>query len=121
MPRLDRFFTKSEATSRDTGLDLGRIYMAEVMDTRNLTRSGEIKVWVMGTNIPREDSTRWITANYASNFYGTSPYQANDMNEFEYNAPVSFGAWFPMPFVGNYVFIFYPAITGENVSPYWFA
>lgn len=121
MPRLDRFFTKSEATSRDTGLDLGRIYMAEVMDTRNLTRSGELKVWILGTNIPREDSTRWITANYASNFYGTSPYQANDMNEFEYNAPVSFGAWFPMPFVGNYVFIFYPAITGENVLPYWFA
>lgn len=121
MPRLDRWLTKSEKVVRDSDLDLGRIYMAEVMDTRNLTRSGEIKVWVVGSNIPKDDSTRWLTANYASNFYGTSPYEANDMNSFEYNAPVSFGAWFPMPFVGNYVFIFYPAITGENVSPYWFA
>ena len=94
--------------------------MAEVMDTRNITRAGEIKVWVIGSNIPRDDEKRWIIANYASPFYGTTPYNANTGEDFS-QAPTSFGAWFPMPFVGNKVFIFYPSITGENVNAFWFS
>lgn len=120
MPRLDNFFTKKEHKNLGKYLDKGRIYMAEVMDTRNILRGGEIKVWVIGSEIPREDYRRWITASYASSFYGTTPYEANDMKEFDYT-PTSFGAWFPMPFVGNRVFIFYPAVTGENINAYWFA
>lgn len=120
MPRLDNYLTKSEKYSRDRALDVGRIYMAEVMDTRNVDRAGDIKVWIMGSDIPKEDKTRWITASYASSFFGTSPYYANENNDF-INSPTSFGAWFPIPFIGNKVFIFYPCITGENIMPYWFA
>ena len=120
MPRLGRTFSKNEQKNLQKYLDVGRIYMAEVMDTRNLLRAGEIKVWVIGSQIPRDDASRWITANYASSFYGTTPYEANDTKDFDYS-PTSFGAWFPMPFIGNRVFIFYPAITGENINAYWFA
>ena len=118
--RYDNILTNTERKTLKNGFDVGRIYIAEVMDTRNCNRAGEIKVWVLSSNLPKDDSEKWLTASYASNFYGTSPYEANDIKEFEYS-PVSFGAWFPMPFVGNKVFIFYPAGAGENVNPYWFA
>ena len=120
MPRSDRSFSYKEFHNVSNSFDKGRIYIAEVMDTRNCNRAGEIKVWVIGSEIPRDDSERWVTASYASSFYGTSPYEANDIKEFEYS-PISFGAWFPIPFVGNKVFIFYPVGTGENINPYWFA
>ena len=116
----DRYNSCKEQKNLDIFFDTGRIYMAEVKDTRNRNRAGEIKVWVLGSNIPREDSSRWVTASYASSFFGTSTYEVNDIKEFEYS-PISFGAWFPIPFIGNKVFIFYPAMTGSNVNPYWFA
>ena len=116
MPRLDNFLTSKETKVRDSALDTGRIYMAEVMDTRNVDRAGDIKVWIINSDIPRDDHRRWITASYASPFFGTSPYESNtDIN------PTSFGAWFPIPFVGNRVFFFYPCVSGENVMPYWFS
>ena len=120
MPRLDNYLTSSEIFSRNRALDPGRIYMAEVMDTRNVTRAGDIKVWIMSSDIPKDDKSRWITASYASSFFGTSPYNPNENNDF-INSPTSFGAWFPIPFVGNKVFIFYPCVSGENVLPFWFA
>ena len=120
MPRLDNYLTNSEIYSRNRALDTGRIYMAEVMDTRNVTRAGDIKVWIMSSDIPKEDKSRWITASYASPFFGTSPYSPNENNDFV-NSPISFGAWFPIPFVGNKVFVFYPCVTGENVLPFWFS
>lgn len=120
MARLDNYFTQNEIKNRKRTFDTGRIYLAEVMDTRNVTRSGDIKVWVIGSDINRDDSERWITASYASPFFGNSVYEPTSTNDFE-QAPISFGLWFPIPFVGNRVFIFYPCISGENLSPYWFA
>lgn len=126
MPRLDSYLTNKEKQNQKDYFDVGRIYMAEVMDTRNVARAGEIKVWVLGSNFEKKDSSKWLTASYASPFYGTYENQ----NEIFYEKGVekkgdeectSFGMWFPMPYVGNYVFIFYPNITGENVLPYWFA
>ena len=83
MPRSDRSFSYKEFHNVSNSFDKGRIYIAEVMDTRNCNRAGEIKVWVLGSGIPRDDSERWVTASYASSFYGTSPYEANDIKEFE--------------------------------------
>ena len=116
MPRLDSYITEKERQTQDRILDTGRIYLAEVMDTRNINRSGDIKVWIPESTIDRDDEARWITASYASPFFGTTPYNSNDNNN-----PTSFGMWFPMPFVGNYVFVFYPCMSGENISPYWFS
>jgi len=115
-----RPYIVSETALKDK-FETGKIYMAEVMDTRNITRSGEIKIWVLGSDIPKDDSTRWLIAKYASPFYGTTPYDPNSVVDYEDDAPTSFGAWFPMPFVGNYVFIFFPYIVGSNINPYWFS
>ena len=112
MARLDSYITNKERQSQRDYFDIGRIYLAEVMDTRNVSRTGEIKVWVVNSNFNKNDPEHWVIAEYASPFYGTTNSD---------NGCTSFGMWFPMPCVGNRVFIFYPNITGENISPYWFA
>lgn len=120
MPRLDRILSVSEKEQRLTSLDPGRIYIGEVMDTRNVTRGGEIKVWILGSTIPKEDKDRWVTCSYASTLFGTTPHTPKSKIGWK-DSPTSFGNWTPMPFVGNLVFLFYPYMVGQNVNPYWFA
>lgn len=120
MPRLNDRLKKSEYKQIKRRFDTGRIYMAEVMDTRNVSKSGEILVHVIGSGLNKEDSRNWIVANYASNFFGTTPHDKNLSPDYTLD-PKSFGAWFPMPCVGNYVFIFFPVSTGENTNAFWFA
>ena len=120
MARLDTTLTREEKQSRNRSFDKSRIYMAEVMDTRSILRGGELKVWILSSNNNKENPSNWVTAYYASSIYGTTPIAPNQTNNPK-NSPQSFGSWFPMPYVGNYVFVFYPCITGENSNPYWFA
>ena len=119
MARFDYFLTDREKEARNRTFDTSKIYMAEVMDTRNVTQAGEIKVWVLNSNVDKNDSSKWVTCSYCSPFYGTTPYFSSGINDFK-NSPKSFGAWFPIPCVGNFVFIFYACIYGENILPYWF-
>lgn len=155
MARDDYNLTLRDKQARDTFFDTGRIYLAKVKDVRNVTRGGELKVWLYNSGLDENDEDKWITAYYCSNFFGTSPYEANNTvkdksnnksnttsdiidsekvistpktkdnnqsnsdNNYE-SVPKSFGSWFPMPCVGNDVFIFYPCITGETLRPYWF-
>lgn len=118
MARLDNHLTQSEKQARNRTFDKSRIYMAEVMDTRSILRGGEIKVWILSSNNDKTNPHNWVTAYYASPSYGTTPVRPNQTN---IDAPVSFGWWNPMPYVGNYVFIFYACISGENSNPYWFS
>lgn len=119
MPRLDQFFTKSEKKSILQKFDTGRIYIAKVKDTRSVLRAGDIKVWLYDSGIDENDSDKWIVASYFSPFYGTTPYETNNEISFD-NNPTSFGAWLPMPYVGNKVGIFFPNVNGENLRAYWF-
>ena len=125
MPRLDNKLTKREANRCVKNFDPTRIYMAKVMDTRNVSRAGEILVHVIGGDGDEKNPKDWVTAAYASSFFGTTPYSGtqdneNNSNSFE-TSPKSFGSWFPIPCVGNYVFIFFPASAGELINAYWFA
>lgn len=125
MPRLDNRLTKNELKNYSKHFDTGRIYMAKVMDTRNVSRAGEILVHVIGGDGEENNPEDWLTAAYASSFFGTTPYsgspnEKNDKPTFE-TSPKSFGAWFPIPCVGNYVFIFFPVSTGETTNAYWFS
>lgn len=120
MARRDGHLVKSEVESRNRTFDLGRIYMAKVKDVRNITKGGEVKVWVYTSDIPEEDESRWVIASYATSMFGTSPHNSNNNKGFE-NAVTSFGAWFPMTYIDNDVFIFYPCMHGENLKAYWFA
>lgn len=116
MPRIDSVLTKEEIHSRDRTFDKNRIYFAEVMDTRDPLHAGRIKVWVMGQDIPKNDSTRWIIARHISSYYGNAPIPASGGNL----SVTSYGANDAIPYTGTIVAIFFPLITAENVSPYWF-
>lgn len=156
MPRDDYNLSTADRQARDSYFDTSRIYLAKVKDVRNVTRGGELKVWLYNSGLDESDSEKWITAYYCSNFFGTSPYNSNNNTEQRSDAnnsvqgntinsekivssnsssatssndnkgsnyedvPKSFGSWFPMPCVGNDVFIFYPCVTGETLRPYWF-
>lgn len=125
MPRFDNNLTVREKNRYYKNFDPTRIYMAKVMDTRNVSRAGEILVHVIGGDSDENNPRTWVTAAYASSFFGVTPYsgsanQADNSNTFE-TSPKSFGSWFPMPCVGNYVFIFFPASAGELTNAYWFA
>lgn len=120
MPRLNVKLTPTEKKQYQRPFDTGRIYMAEVMDVRNISRSGDLLVYLIGSDLDKNDEHNWIHASYASNFFGTTPYEAQSNSTYE-NSPQSFGQWFPIPCVGNFVFVFFPVSSAENVMCYWFA
>lgn len=120
MPTLNNKLTKKEKAQYKRTFDTSRIYMAEVMDTRSASKSGDIMVYLIGCGKKKEDSRNWIHASYASNFYGTTPYEAQSNSTYE-NSPQSFGQWFPIPCVGNFVFVFFPVTSIENIACFWFA
>lgn len=123
MPILNSKYTTEEKAALKRTFDTGRIYMAVVKDTRSPVRGGEIRCFILSSGINRDkyenDENYWVTASYAPKFYGISGINGNS-DDF-YGSPTSFGESFPIPLVGNYVFIFSPCMTGENVSWYWFA
>lgn len=120
MAEISSYITKQDKKSFDSKFDNGRITVAEVMDTRNYSRTGEIKVWIPTSRIPREDKSRWVIARYASPFYGVTTSQNTYQQSYNVQQK-SYGFFFVPPDVGNKVFIFYPNIQGSNVLAYWFA
>ena len=120
MGRTSAFLTQQEMDIRKNTSDLSRIYMAEVMDTRSPTRSGEILVWVLNSNTSRENPATWVLARSCVSNYGLT-INDSEIQSDEYSTQVtSYGQWNPIPYVGSYVFIFYPNMQGGNASPYWF-
>lgn len=120
MAKFNSKLTNAQKENIKKRFDTGRIYMAEVMDVRNTSRAGELLVYIIDSGLNKNDSRNWIVACYASNFYGTTPSEKNSSPDYARD-PKSFGSWFPMPCVGNYVFIFFPVSSGENNNAYWFA
>ena len=117
--RLDNKLTNRELYQLNKRIDTRRIYMAKVMDTRTPTKAGEILVHILDSGLDEKDSRNWWLASYASGFFGTNYYEKSDKS-YEKD-PQSFGSWFPMPCVGNFVFIFFPVVAGEDNRCYWFA
>lgn len=120
MASINSFLNKNDIESNKSKFDNSRITIAEVMDTRSFSRSGDLKVWIPGSRIPKDDSSRWITARYASPFYGTSLPSRTYQQSFSAKAK-SYGMFFVPPDIGNVVFVFFPNIYGENNLCYWFA
>lgn len=111
--------TNREKKILNDTFDVSRIYIAEVMDTRNIARNGEIKVWLLNSNLERENPENWYTAKYSSPFYGVTQFKTN-LDEYN-KTPTSFGMWFGMPYVGNYVAVYFAVVQGGKVNPYWFS
>ena len=120
MARFDGKLTKEEERVYEKRIDPRRIYMAKVMDTRSPTRAGEILVYIIDSGLDEKDSRNWFIASYASGFFGTNYYDGSSNGSYEKD-PQSFGSWFPIPCVGNYVFVFFPVVSGENTRCFWFS
>jgi hypothetical protein len=100
--------------------DVGRIYIAEVMDTRTPLYNGDVLVWVLGSDLDKNNPNNWIIAHNANSMNGITIYTPETSKSTYNTQPTSFGWWNPLPYVGNYVFIFYPCTNGEKSNAYWF-
>lgn len=116
-------FSSTSSLKEETALnhlqDSSRIYMAEVMDTRDPKKVGDIKVWVVNSNTSKDNPKNWVVA-HSSTMYGNIYNESSVQNSIYNFSLTSFGSWFTIPYVGNYVFIFYPNIYGGDSTPYWF-
>ena len=119
MGTINGYLTSDEIKSRDRAQDNSRIYLAEVMDTRSPTKNGDIKVWILGSNTNKENPKNWIVARCCMGLYGNTIISTNQNTGFN-NQVTSYGEWTPVPYVGNYVFIFFPCVVGQNTLAYWF-
>ena len=120
MARESAFLTANQIKTRNEVFDKSRIYMAEVMDTRSPTRAGELLVWVLNSNTPRDNPENWVLAKSCVSSFGLSVTDSEVSSDYYDTQVTSYGQWNPIPYVGSYVFIFYPNIQGGNASPYWF-
>lgn len=100
--------------------DVGRIYVAEVMDTRTPLYNGDLMVWILTSGTEKTNPMNWVVAHSANGTCGlTLNLGTQNKTDFS-NQQTSFGWWNPLPYVGNYVFVFFPSGYGENSNPYWF-
>lgn len=120
MSRMSAFISDNEKEARNSVADKSRIYMAEVMDTRSPSRSGEILVWILNAAKERSNPTNWILAKPSVQTFGLTVNDSMINTDFFDTQVTSYGNWNPIPYVGSYVFIFYPNIQGGNATPYYF-
>lgn len=120
MASMGQHLSKREEKSLKVTNDVGRIYIAEVMDSRTPLYNGDLKVWVLNSGTEKSNPDNWIIAHSANGTCGlTINIQTQNKTNFN-NQQTSFGWWNPLPYIGNYVFIFYPTGYGENANAYWF-
>lgn len=120
MSRMSAFISNEEKEARNSVADKSRIYMAEVMDTRSPSRSGEILVWILNAARDRSNPTNWILAKPSVQTFGLTVNDSTINTEYFDTQVTSYGNWNPIPYVGSYVFIFYPNVQGGNATPYYF-
>ena len=119
MPKISNFSPKTLNNIKNYQ-DMNRIYIAEIMDARTPLYNGDLMVWVLGSNTDKFNPNNWVIA-HSSNIMNGLSVTSPESNKEDYNIQsTSFGWWNPLPYVGNYVFIFYPYGVGENSNPYWF-
>lgn len=92
------------------------VQTAEVMDNRDPTRNGKLKVWISNSQSNKESKDSWITCRYCSVFAGRTPGQAGADTYSQY--PKSYGFWAVPPDVGATVSVFFA--NGNIHDAYWF-
>lgn len=111
--------TKKELKSLYQSFDTSRIHIAEVMDTRNVTHNGAIKIWIVNSPYPKTESDKWLTAYYSTPFAGSTP-DNSESYDFE-DTKKSYGMWFTPPDVGNHVLVCFVNGRNDNVDLYYFS
>lgn len=120
MPILGAKLSSDEQKSLKQYHDLGRIYIAEIMDSRTPLYNGDLMVWVRNSGTSKDNPKNWVIAHCANNMFGHTVHETLTLNSEFKNQQTSYGWWNPTPYVGNLVFIFYPVGYGESSNPYWF-
>lgn len=108
------------AHSLDKGLSNG-VYLAKVISVMDPTFNGRLRVTLLkdqGNDIGQDRQT--YTVNYASPFFGYTPFQAMGKNNEDFNdTQKSYGMWFVPPDVGVTVMCVF--VDGDPGQGYWFA
>lgn len=109
--------SKAFANTVASRFDPQFIQIAKVMDNRDPTRNGKLKVWVENSQSTEDDKNSWITCRYSSIFAGRTPGQSGADEFSQY--PKSYGFWAVPPDVGTKVAIFF---ANANIhDAYWFS
>lgn len=87
-----------------------------VMDNRDPHRSGRLKVWIDGSQSPKESKGGWIICRYGSPFGGRTPGIPNANNYSTY--PKSYGFWAVPPDTGTEVMLYFA--NGNIHDAVWF-
>lgn len=108
---------KSFAKQQDARFDPNLIQLATVMDNRDPTKTGKLKVWVQGSQSDQDSKDAWIEVKYCAPFAGRTP-GVPGANSYE-QYPKGYGFWAVPPDVGCTVAIFFK--QGRIFDGYWFA
>ena len=112
-------FDRTERQNQKTIFDQTRICVGKIKDTRNLSKNGAIKVWLVTSTTDENNSDNWIVVYKAPLWYGHTPIPQSS-NDFS-DSVVSYGENFTVPDVDNYVFIFFPNLPDGITQGYYFA
>lgn len=89
--------------------------LATVMDNRDPTNSGKLKVWIQGSQSDRDAKDSWIECSYAAPFAGRTPGVPGANSYQQY--PKGYGFWAVPPDVGVTVIVVF--VQGQQFQAYW--
>lgn len=109
--------SKQFAQNQLARFDPNFMQLGIVMDNRDPTHSGKLKVWIEGSQSDRDSKDGWIEVKYLAPFAGRTPGVpgANSYNQY----PKGYGFWAVPPDVGCTVAVMFK--QGRIFDGYWFA
>ncbi len=105
------------AKNQTERFDPAFVQIATVMDNRDPSRSGKLKVWIQNSQSNSDSKDSWITATYMSPFAGRTEGTPNADSYPQF--PKGYGFWGVPPDVGVPVAVFFA--NGNIHDCYWFA
>lgn len=109
--------SKQFADNQLARFDPNFMQLATVMDNRDPTHTGKLKVWVQGSQSDRDSKDAWIEAKYLAPFAGRTPGVPGANSYQQY--PKGYGFWAVPPDVGCTVAVMFK--QGRIFDAYWFA
>jgi len=95
-------------------------YIGKIKNNFDPTRTGRLQVWIPDIGAGDEsDPSNWRTVSYASPFFGATAQHENDKNNKFKNVKHTYGMWFTVPDLDNFVICTF--IAGDPMRGFWFA
>jgi hypothetical protein len=95
-------------------------YIGKIKNNFDPTRTGRLQVWIPDIGAGDEDDpSNWRTVSYASPFFGATAQHENDKNNKFKNVKHTYGMWFTVPDLDNFVICTF--IAGDPMRGFWFA